>query len=221
MLHKNTSKELTAQIKSPVEENANMLSHAFGLLLFVITIPFLIRKAQIANDHWVFCGTLLYGVSLLMVYTSSTLYHKSKQLVARKKLRIFDHISIYFLIAGTYTPFILKYLQNTTGWITLITLWSTVLLGSIFKLFFTHKFNLFSTLAYLAMGWAAVFIAKPLYDIAPTPCIIWIGVGGVFYTIGTFFYLKKNLFLGHFIWHLFVLGGSISHFIAVWSCFKN
>ena len=219
MLHKESPETLTDQIKSVQEENANTLSHGIGLLLFLIAVPFLLSKASKITTDWVLWGTIVYSISLLMVYTSSTLYHLNKQLLIRKKLRIFDHISIYFLIAGTYTPFILNHLQNTTGWITLIALWSTVLLGSVFKLFFTHKFNFFSTLAYLGMGWAAIFIAKPLYETAPTACLVWIGIGGLFYTIGTFFYLKKNLYLGHFIWHLFVLGGSASHFIAVWKCF--
>lgn len=219
MLHKEIPSALADQIKSSTEENANMLSHGIGFLLFLVAIPFLLSKASKTNTDWVLWGTIVYSISLLMVYTSSTLYHQNKKALTRKKLRVFDHISIYFLIAGTYTPFILKYLQNTTGWITLIALWSTVLLGSIFKLFFTHKFNLFSTLAYLAMGWAAIFIAKPLYETAPTTALIWIGIGGLSYTIGTFFYLKKNLYLGHFIWHLFVLGGSLAHFIAVWCIF--
>ena len=219
MLHKKIPSDLITEIKSITEENANIISHAAGLILFLLSTPFLINLASKTADTLVLWGTIIYCITLLMVYSSSTLYHQSSIVSTRKKLRIFDHICIYFLIAGTYTPLILKHLQGTVGWTTLIALWSTVLIGSIFKLFFTHKFKLISTLAYLGMGWAALFIIKPLYESAPTISLISIGIGALSYTIGTFFYLRKNMYLSHLIWHLFVLGGSISHFIAIWMCF--
>lgn len=207
--------ELEFDIKSISEEKANMWSHGIGWIMAIIGTPFLINFAFASSDSLVVYGTLLYCFSLVMVYTSSTLYHTSYVAATRKKLRTFDHISIYFLIAGSFTPFIFTSVRTTTGYTVLIILWSMVLLGSIFKLFFTHRFKVMSTLAYLVMGWMAVFVIKPLYVALPSASFKWLALGGLFYTLGTVFYLWKTLYMNHFIWHLFVMGGSISHFLAV------
>jgi len=209
---------LKIDIKTVKEEKANMLSHAVGLLLFVISIPFLIVYTYNTGVFEYFLGTIFYGISLIMVYTSSTLYHSSFKVDVRKRLRTFDHISIYFLIAGSYSPFLLTHLQTTSGWTIFIILWSMVLIGSVSKLVFGHKFKLISTIAYLVMGWLAIFIIKPLYLELPSESFYWIFAGGMFYTIGAYFYMNEKMLYNHFIWHLFVLAGSIAHFVAVCYC---
>ena len=150
---------LKIDIKSIPEERANMVSHGAGLLLFIVGIPFLIRYTFQTGHLAYFLGTIVYCISLLMVYTSSTLYHSSYKAKVRKRLRLFDHISIYFLIAGSYSPFLLTHFQNTSGWIIFTVLWSMVLIGSMAKLFFGPDFKLISTGAYLVMGWLAIFIS--------------------------------------------------------------
>ena len=215
---KEVPEHLKVDIKSIKEERANMLSHGAGLLLFIIALPFLLFHTYNSGVIEYFLSSILYGVSLIMVYTSSTLYHRSYNAKVRRRLRIFDHISIYFLIAGSYSPFLLTHLRTTAGWTIFIILWSMVLIGSVVKLKFVHKFQFISTLAYLVMGWLAVFIIKPLYEELPRLSFYWILAGGLFYTFGSLFYMKKNLKYNHFIWHLFVLAGSIAHFIAVYYC---
>lgn len=209
---------LKVDIKSIKEERANMVSHGVGLLLFLIGVPFLVIYTFNTGILGYFIGTILYCVSLLMVYTSSTLYHSSYNAKVRRRLRIFDHISIYFLIAGSYSPFLLTHIQSKSGNTIFIILWSMVIIGSIVKLKFVHKFKIISTIAYLVMGWLALFIIKPLYLELPRVSFYWILAGGLLYTFGAYFYIKNDLKYNHLIWHLFVLGGSIAHFIAVCYC---
>jgi hemolysin III len=207
---------LKFDIKSIHEEVANMISHGIGWILVLITSPFLLYKAYYSDIKYAFISCLIYCFCTLMVYTSSTLYHSAYKLSLRRNLRIFDHISIYFLIAGSYTPFIVMFLRNNEGFAVLGFLWAMVLVGGIFKLFFTHKFKVLSTLAYLIMGWMAIFIYKPLHLVIPSDSMLFIKATGAFYTIGTIFYLWKSLKQNHFIWHIFVLLGSIAQFIAVY-----
>lgn len=207
---------LRFDIKSIHEEVANQISHGIGWILGLIASPFLLHLANNSGIKYAFISTLIYCFSLFLVYTSSTLYHSAYRLSVRRKLRVFDHISIYFLIAGSYTPFILMYLRTTKGYTVLGILWGMVLIGTIFKIFFTHKFKVVSTLAYLVMGWIGVFIYEPLAKNVPLDSILWVKVSGAFYTSGIVFYLWKKLKQNHFIWHLFVLGGSAAHFVAVY-----
>lgn len=208
--------ELKGLIKSIPEEKANFISHGIGLLIFLFGVPLLVFKASSSEDFWAIIGNLIFGVSLLMVYTSSTLYHGVFKLELRKKLRVIDHICIYFLIAGSFSPFILVYLQTETGYLVFAILWFMVLVGSVFKYFFTHRFNLVATLAYVAMGCMAFFILEPLTKAIPAISTNWLIFGGLSYTIGVVFYLWKKLKYNHFIWHVFVLMGSIAHFLAAW-----
>jgi len=216
----NVPDHLKLDIKSIPEERANMISHGAGLLLFLVSIPFLIKYAMDQDVTGYLVGVLLYGISLIMVYTASTLYHSTYQVKARWRLRIFDHISIYFLIAGSYSPFILTHLKTTAGWTIFIILWTMVVIGSVVKLLFVHRFKLISTLAYLVMGWLLLFIIKPLYQELPRISFYWILCGGLLYTIGAFFYLRESIKYNHLIWHLFVLAGSIAHFVAIWYCLE-
>lgn len=203
-------------IKSIPEELANQISHGIGWVMVLIASPFLLYLAAESDIKYAFISLFIYCFSLFMVYTSSTLYHSTYRISLRKKLRIFDHISIYFLIAGSYTPYILMYLGTDKGYAILAILWVMTLIGSIFKLFLTHKFKLASTLAYLVMGWMAIFIFEPLEQSIPQDSMLWIKIGGGFYSSGIVFYLWKNLKQNHFIWHLFVMAGSIAHFISMY-----
>lgn len=206
---------LKFDIKSIHEEVANFYSHGLGLILAILGMPYLLYYAFIHPAKYSFISCVIYGISLIMVYTSSTLYHSAYTLQFRRRMRIFDHISIYFLIAGSYTPYILIYLRTKTALTILAILWSMVVIGSIFKLFFTHKFKVVSTIAYLIMGWMALFIYKPMKLVIPLDALLWIKIGGGFYTFGIIFYLWKPLKHNHLIWHIFVLLGSISHYVSV------
>lgn len=209
---------LEFDIKSISEEKYNFYSHGITFLWAIISSLFLVFILIQKNNPIYWVPVLIYCGTLIFAYYASTNYHSKYNLIARRKARTIDHISIYFLIAGSYTPFLMIYLHNQKATYVLIILWALVLIGSIFKYFFTHKFKVVSTLAYLIMGWMAVFIYSDLVISVPEQSLLWIKIGGAFYTLGTIFYLWKNLYQNHFIWHLFVSAGSISHFISIYYC---
>lgn len=203
-------------IKSIPEEYANMISHGAGLMLFIVGLPFLLYKSIASGVGGYTTGNLVFGISLLMVYSASTLYHSVFRLRLRSRLRTFDHISIYFLIAGSFTPFLLVYLRSERGTLVLITLWLMVLIGSVFKFFFTDRVKLVSTMAYVGMAGMALFVIEPLSLVLPEISYSLLKLGMISYLIGVPFYLWQRLYFNHLIWHLFVLGGSVSHFLAIW-----
>lgn len=203
------------RIQTPAEERANALSHGFGLLLGLIGIPFLLTKAFAQNEAERVIGTIAFSLGILMVYSFSTLYHAAKNSSKKAKLQVLDHVSIYFLIAGSYTPMVLAILKPEKAILFLSIIWGSVLIGAFFKLFFTKKFKTLSLIIYLTMGWLAVFFFNDLVEKLSFETLFWIGVGGVSYTIGVYFYVKSNKLFYHSIWHLFVLGGTAAHFIAV------
>lgn len=215
---------MTAKIKSPKikrpqnpsEELANTLSHAFGLLLGLIGIPLLIQKSMESSDIKNTIGASAFSLGILMVYAFSTAYHAAKNPIKKNRLQIFDHVSIYFLIAGSYTPMVLAILAIDKTIIFLSIIWGTVLVGTFFKIFFTGRFKTLSVILYLTMGWLAVFFFNDLLEKLSMETLFWIGAGGLSYTIGVFFYVKSDRLFFHAIWHVFVLGGTVSHFIAVW-----
>jgi hemolysin III len=157
----------------------------------------------------------VFGASILLLYTFSTLYHAFQEPKIKSWLRTFDHVSIYFLIAGTYTPFLLIGIRGFLGWMMFGIIWSLVALGLLFKLYFINRFKRASLILYLGMGWMGIFLIKPLLETQETAILFWIAAGGLCYTLGTIFYTRPNIRFGHTIWHLFVLAGSIMHFIAV------
>jgi hemolysin III len=163
--------------------------------------------------HIISCS--LFGGSILLLYTFSTLYHAFQEEKIKSWLRTFDHIGIYFLIAGTYTPFLLLAVGGLWGWIFFGIIWSLTLFGIIFKIFYTHRFKRASLLLYLAMGWLAVFLIKPLLENLSITTLSLILAGGICYTLGTLFYIRNQMRFAHTIWHLFVLAGTILHFIAI------
>ncbi len=203
-------------IYSPLEERINVLSHAFGLALSVVALIFLVIKASLYGTAWHIVSAAIYGASMIVLYSASTFYHKAQRPVIRKRLRIFDHASIYVLIAGTYTPFTLVTLHGTTGWIIFGLSWGMALTGIILKIFFTGRYNLLSTLMYVFMGWLIVFVISPLMDRLAADGLRWLFAGGAAYTLGAVIYSIKKIKLNHAIFHLFVLLGSFCHFMAVY-----
>ncbi len=198
------------------EELANSVSHGLGVVFGLVGIPMLIATA-ISTGHWsAIVGSIVYGLSFLMVFLFSTLYHGTRQPRRKQLFKILDHISIYFLIAGSYTPFVLMYVYNGTGIIMLSVLWGLTLVGTIMKIWFTGRFNLLSTAIYLLMGWMLIFAGKTFFASLPMPIIILIAVGGALYTLGVIFYLWERFRYHHAVWHVFVLAAGICHFAAVY-----
>lgn len=197
------------------EELANSITHAIGMALSLAALVILVVYASIQGDGWKIVSFSIYGVSMLLLYTASTLYHSFSSERAKHYLKIFDHAAIYLLIAGTYTPFLLVMLRGAWGWSLFAIVWGLAILGIIFKLFFVHRFQIFSTIIYLLMGWLIVVAFRPLIANIPERGLYWMLAGGLFYSFGVIFYLWERVPYHHAIWHLFVLAGSICHFFAV------
>jgi len=201
---------------SEKEERLNVITHAFGLVMGILALPFLILKSLSFDGFWKPASILIYGVSIIVLYAASTVYHSAKTPSLRRRLNIFDHAAIYVLIAGTYTPFTLITLEGKTGWIIFGLTWFFALTGIILKLFFTGKFDKLSTIMYVLMGWQIVFAINPLLENLSTEGLFWLFSGGVFYTVGAILYSIKKIPYNHAIFHVFVLLGSLSHFISVY-----
>ena len=199
-----------------VEEVASAITHGLGAVLSVGAGAVLITLAAVFGDVWTVVGASVFAGSLVLLYSASTLYHAIPHTTAKARLQTVDHCAIYVLIAGTYTPFLLS-LRGTWGWTLFAVIWTLAAGGIVFKLFFTGRFTLASTLVYVAMGWLIVVAAGPLRAALPGPTIAWIVAGGLAYTAGIAFYLNRRLRFAHAIWHLFVLAGSVCHFAAVLS----
>ncbi|MDZ7629870.1 MAG: hemolysin III family protein [Gemmatimonadaceae bacterium] len=199
------------------EEIANAITHGVGALASAAAGAVLVTIASLHGSRLQQICAIVFGTSLVLLYTASTLYHAIPSAIAKRRLKVFDHCAIYTLIAGTYTPFALIGLRGTVGWWLFGVAWGLALIGIVFKLFFTGRFKLFSTLVYIGMGWMALFAIKPMMMNIPLPSLIWLLAGGVAYTAGTVFYHNERLRYSHAVWHLFVLAGSACHFIAVMS----
>ena len=204
------------QFYSDTEEKLNIWSHAFGILLSVIALILLIIKAVEQDNVWMMISFPIFGVSLILLYLASTLYHASKNPEKRFKLKVFDHAAIYVLIAGSYTPFTLVSLNGTTGWLIFTIVWILAFSGIILKLFFTGKFKILSTAMYVLMGWLIVFYFKDLSLNLHEKGVFYLVLGGVLYTIGAILYSIKKIKFNHAIFHFFVLGGSFCHFLSVY-----
>lgn len=199
------------------EEIANALTHGLGVVAALCGSSVLITLAAIHGDGWQLGSAIVYGLTLIVLYVASTLYHAIPHPRAKARLKVFDHCAIYLLIAGTYTPVTLVALRHSLGWWLFAAIWTLAMIGVIFKLFFTGRFKKLSTLIYIAMGWLVIVAVKPLLTHLDAWTLGWLLAGGVFYTSGTWFYLHPRMRYAHAIWHVFVLFGSISHFIAVMS----
>ncbi len=198
-----------------MEEVMNAVTHGIGTLLSVAGLVLLTVLAYLHGDIWHIVSFSIYGTTLVLLYLASTLYHSFTNERIKRIFKILDHSAIYLLIAGTYTPFTLVPLHGVLGWTVFGVVWGFAMIGIVLKIFFAGRFNIVSTLCYLGMGWFIVFAIKPLIATVPALGMTWLLVGGLFYTLGSIFYLWKKIPYNHAIWHLFVLAGSISHFIAV------
>ncbi|GIO36282.1 hemolysin III family protein [Paenibacillus antibioticophila] len=197
------------------EEVANAITHGIGALLSVAALVLLIVFSSIKGTAWHVVSFTIYGVSMLLLYTSSTLVHSFKEGKLKDLFEIFDHSSIYIYIAGTYTPFMLVAVRGPLGWSLFGIVWGIALFGVLFKAFFTKRFLFMSTIFYVVMGWLIVIAWGPLTAAIPSTGITLLVTGGIMYTLGTVFYVWRAFPYHHAVWHLFVLGGSVTHFFAI------
>lgn len=201
--------------KQKKEEIVNAVTHGLGTCLAIAGLVILVVMASMKGTMWHIISFSIFGSMMVILYLVSTIYHSLTHEKLKKLFRKFDHMAIYLLIAGTYTPYCLTLLEGSMKWIILGIVWGCTLLGIIFKAFFTGKKELFSTLMYLAMGWLAVAIVKPLYALMSIEGFIYLAAGGFFYTAGTYFYSREKIKYNHGIWHLFVISGTVFHFFSV------
>lgn len=203
------------QIARDKQEILNTISHGIGIVLGIVGLIFLLVK----NNNSSLYSTLsiwTFGLSLIILYTSSTIYHFFVNENWKKKARVLDHMSIFLLIAGTYTPICLITLEKSSGWTLFTIVWTIAALGIIMKIFLTGKVDKLSLLLYLVMGWLLVFDIKNIANSMTSQALLFLVLGGVLYTLGTIFYARDKMPYAHFIWHLFVLGGSASHYAMVY-----
>ncbi len=197
------------------EEVANSITHGLGALLSVAGLFALLIAASIRGTALHIAACTVYGISLVLLYTSSTIYHALARNRAKRVFQVLDHASIYLLIAGTYTPFTLITLRGPWGWILFAFVWTLAALGIVFKSFGAGRLPFFSTAVYLLMGWCGVAAVRPLLAVLPWTGFLWILAGGICYTVGVAFFALRHKY-AHFIWHLFVLAGSVCHYVAVY-----
>lgn len=202
-------KELT------IEEFANTITHGFGLLLSIAGFVFLVILASVKGDFWYITSSIVYGLSLVTLYAASTFYHSATSPELKRILQIVDHCCIYVLIAGSYTPFTLVVLRSGIGENLFIFVWAFALIGILMKIFFGKRFPVVSVLSYLVMGWIGVIAVQPLFTALGFAPIALIVAGGIAYTIGVIFFAWHSIKHHHAIWHIFVLMGSIFHFLAI------
>lgn len=205
------------------EEIANAVIHGVGTLIAIAELVILIVFSAMYGDAWYVVSFTIFGCGLVLLYLFSTLYHSIQSKKAKKVLRVFDHSSIFVLIAGTYTPYTLTVLRGPLGWTIFGIQWGLAILGIVFKAIILGRheeledgrLGKISTIIYIAMGWFIVISLKKLYFSISTISLIMLIAGGVTYTVGAYFYSRNNLRCAHPIWHVFVLGGSICHFFSV------
>jgi len=196
-------------------ERFNSISHLVGAVFALVGLVLLVVQASLQGDPWKIVSSSIYGATLLLLYTSSTLYH-SFQGGTKKVFRTFDHLSIYLLIAGTYTPVTLVTLRGGWGWSMFGVVWGLALAGIALESFSNERKHLLTMLIYVLMGWLILIALKPLILLLPLMGFIWLVLGGLFYTIGIVFYVfDKKIRHFHGIWHLFVLAGSLCHFFTI------
>jgi hemolysin III len=207
---------MRSAVSRQVEEVANAVTHGFGLVASLAALPLLIVVAARQGDAWAIVGASVFGASLVTVYATSTIYHSLRLGPSKELWRRLDHAAIYLLIAGTYTPFTLGALRGPWGWSLFGVVWGVAALGIGAKVVFGPRLKMLSTVAYLAMGWLVIIAIRPLLARVGWGGVGWLLAGGVAYSLGVIFYARdEKLRFGHSVWHLFVLGGSVCHAIAV------
>ena len=197
------------------EEIFNAITHGVGVVFAVSALVLLIVFASLYGNAWHIVSVAIYGTTLVLLYLASTLYHSFTKEKVKYIFKLLDHSAIFLLIVGTYTPFMLVTLRGVLGWALLSVVWVFAILGIILKVFFVGRFTVFSTLLYLLMGWLIMVAMKPLMAAIPASGLRLLVAGGILYTLGSFFYIRKSRPFNHGIWHLFVLAGSVCHFLSV------
>jgi len=204
---------------SKKEELVHTLTHWIGTIFVSLGAGALITLAALTGDPWKIVSVSVFSASMITLYVASTLYHATVSPAAKKRMKIFDHISIYILIAGTYTPFLLVNLRGASGWVMFGCIWFLAVLGAVMKFFFTGRLKKLSIAVYLGMGWFVIFAFRGILAKVPLTGIIFLILGGLFYSGGIYFYIRKDKAFYHGIWHVFVLLGTIMHYFAVlFSC---
>lgn len=202
------------------EEVVHAVTHGAGVIFSVIALVLLTTKAAMHGTVWHVVSFVLFGSTMLLLYASSTMAHALPEGRWKRLFEIFDHSAIYFFIAGTYTPFLFLAVKGAIGWTLFGIVWGLALAGTAFKCFFVNRFLYTSTVVYIAMGWLIVFAWKPLVAGLSSEGVTYLVAGGILYTVGALFYVWRGFIFHHAIWHLFVLGGSIAHFWAVYVLLK-
>jgi hemolysin III len=198
------------------EEKANSLTHAAGVVLSLGGLILLVTATAQQGDPRRLVSCTIYGVTLLLFYSFSTIYHSARRPRTKYLFRILDHVSIYLVIAGTYTPFALVTLQGAWGWSLFGVIWGLAIIGAVFKTFLTHRLRVLGPIFYIAMGWLVIIAVKPLLAVLPLAGFWWLVAGGVIYTVGVLFYAIEKIPYNHTIWHVFVLVASVCHYLAVY-----
>lgn len=198
-----------------IEELANTITHGFGLLLSIVGFIVLIVLASLRGDALLVVSSVIYGLSLVILYAASTCYHGAIAPRFKHNLRIVDHCCIYLLIAGSYTPFGVVILGGTLGLSLLLLIWTFAVVGILTKIFFHNKFPVVSVLSYVVMGWLGILAVQPLFDALGIVPVALAFAGGIAYTLGVVFFAWHKLPHNHAIFHMFVLGGSIFHYLAI------
>lgn len=211
-MSRGTAKE---RVQTLGEEIANSVSHGIGFVAAVAATPYLVAAALNRGTTASVVGVSVFAATMMLMYMTSTLYHAIPGPRAKKVFRILDHNAIYLLIAGTYTPILLGVLSGTWGWTLFGLVWGLALAGIILKSISGVKYHGIALAIYVAMGWIVVIAVKPLFEAMPTRGIIWLLAGGLFYTGGILFYRNERMPYAHAIWHLFVIAGTVCHFIAI------
>ncbi len=197
------------------EEIANAITHGIGAVLSIVALVLLIVFSAMYGTPLHVVSFTIYGVTMLMLYVSSTMLHSLPNGKLKNLFEIFDHASIYLFIAGSYTPILFIVVQGALGWTLFGIIWGLATIGIVFKVFFVKKFLFLSTIFYIGMGWLAVFAMKPMVDHLPHVGIALLIAGGLCYTIGTIFYVWRLFKYHHAVWHTFVLAGSVLHFLMI------
>lgn len=197
------------------EELANCATHGVGLALSIVGLVALVTLAAMRGGGRHVASSAVYGASLVALYLSSTLYHGARRPRSKDLFRLFDHCCIYLLIAGTYTPFTLVTLRGAWGWTLFGLVWALALVGITCRVALGNRYRVVAVASYVLMGWLAVIAVKPIFEVVPTGALLWIAAGGLAYTAGVFFFACNRVPHNHAIWHLFVLGGSVCHYLAV------
>lgn len=200
----------------PLEEKINIYSHVFGLVLSLLGLLALLLKASQNGSGVQLFAVGIFGLSMVSLYAVSALYHSATEPRIRIRRRVFDHACIYALIAGTYTPFALIALPPTVGKILFIASWGVALTGIVLKLFYTGRFDRLSTMMYVAMGWMVLLFIRDFIAVLSTHAMIWLAAGGIIYTLGAVMYSIERIPMGHAIFHLCVVLGSLCHFICIY-----